>query len=221
MAKGDDSWTPAEGVAQEFTWARQIRFTELKKQDDGTYNLYGQIIAYKLELDAKGGTMGNDPSGYYLIGSKITFPVPTKSGYAFLGWTKQDLSGDGGVIVMSNDENEMQPIEQPQSTELIMDETWEANWKATRPTRPAISARWEYVRVQCVNDKAEHEYQSMHYSPDIYTNCTEVKDDDGNAVRLVNGTWTYTVVLDRAAFVEKFNAKYEATKILSRTKKPR
>ena len=209
MARGDDSWTPADGVAQEFTWARQIRFTELKKQDDGTYNLYGQIIAYKLELDAKGGTMDNDPSGYYLTGSNITFPVPTKSGYAFLGWTKQDLSGDGGVIVMSNDENEMQPIEQPQSTELIMDETWEANWKATRPTRPAISARQEYVRVQCVNDKAEHEYQSMHYSPNIYTNCTEVKDDDGNAVRLVNGTWTYTVVLNRAAFVEKFNAKYE------------
>ena len=42
-----------------------------------------------------------------------------------------------------------------------------------------------------------------------YLNQLGLKDDDGNAVRLVNGTWTYTVVLNRAAFVEKFNAKYE------------
>ena len=125
----ETNWTPAEGVAAYFEWARQIRFTELKKQDDGTYNLYGQIIAYKLSLDLDGGTLTEDTvSGYYLSGSEVTLPQPTKSGYKFLGWTKKEEPApnpDGGAIYLAA----MTAIDQPQEIEVSYDVTYIANWE--------------------------------------------------------------------------------------------
>lgn len=125
----ETNWTPAEGVAAYFKWARQIRFTELKKQDDGTYNLYGQIIAYKLSLDLDGGTLTEDTvSGYYLSGSEVTLPQPTKSGYKFLGWTKKEEPApnpDGGAIYLAA----MTAIDQPQEIEVSYDVTYIANWE--------------------------------------------------------------------------------------------
>ena len=128
MAKGAETWTPASGVEKNFTWARQILFTELKKQNDGTYNLYGQILAYKLALDLQGGTLANDTvSGYYLSGSEVTLPVPTKQNCTFLGWEEQDLSGDGdgGIIVLALNE----AISQPQTIEVDYNVTYVANWQ--------------------------------------------------------------------------------------------
>ena len=132
MAKGAETWTPASGVEKNFTWARQILFTELKKQNDGTYNLYGQILAYELALDLQDGTLTNDMvSGYYLSGSEVTLPVPTRQNYTFLGWEKQGLSGDGdgdgdgGVITLALDE----AISQPQTIEVDYNVTYVANWQ--------------------------------------------------------------------------------------------
>ena len=126
----ETNWTPAEGVAAYFEWARQICFTELKKQDDGTYNLYGQIIAYKLSLDLDGGTLTEDTvSGYYLLGSEVTLPQPTKSGYKFLGWTEKEGPApdpdDSGVIVLAA----MTAIDQPQEIEVSYNVTYVANWE--------------------------------------------------------------------------------------------
>ena len=126
----ETNWTPAEGVAAYFEWARQIRFTELKKQDDGTYNLYGQIIAYKLSLDLDGGTLTEDTvSGYYLSGSEVTLPQPTKSGYKFLGWTEKEGPApdpdDSGVIVLAA----MTAIDQPQKIAVSYNVTYVANWE--------------------------------------------------------------------------------------------
>ena len=126
----ETNWTPAEGVAAYFEWARQICFTELKKQDDGTYNLYGQIIAYKLSLDLDGGTLTEDTvSGYYLLGSEVTLPQPTKSGYKFLGWTGKEEPApdpdDSGVIVLAA----MTAIDQPQEIEVSYNVTYVANWE--------------------------------------------------------------------------------------------
>ena len=128
MAKGAETWTPASGVEKNFTWARQILFTELKKQNDGTYNLYGQILAYKLALDLQGGTLANDMvSGYYLSGSEVTLPVLTKQNYTFLGWEEQELGGgdDGGTIVLALNE----AVSQPQTIEVSYDVTYVANWQ--------------------------------------------------------------------------------------------
>ena len=90
MAKGDETWHPADGVEQKFTWARQIRFTDLKRESDGTYTLTGQIMFYKLTLDLDGGKLNSGDAAvtYYLSGSEAELPEPSKTGYTFAGWNK-------------------------------------------------------------------------------------------------------------------------------------
>lgn len=141
MAKGDESWHPASGVEQEFTWARQIRFTDLKEESDGTYTLTGQIIFYKLTLDLDGGKLnsGDEAVTYYLVGSKATLPEPSKTGYTFAGWEyKEEDPGDGGVIVMSANEQDNDPAPEltPAGTpiEINHDEEYIARWTVNQYT---------------------------------------------------------------------------------------
>ena len=141
MAKGDESWHPASGVDQEFTWARQIRFTDLKEESDGTYTLTGQIIFYKLTLDLDGGKLnsGDEAVTYYLVGSKATLPEPSKTGYTFAGWEyKEEDPGDGGVIVMSANEQDNDPAPEltPAGTpiEINHDEEYIARWTVNQYT---------------------------------------------------------------------------------------
>ena len=141
MAKGDESWHPASGVDQEFTWARQIRFTDLKEESDGTYTLTRQIIFYKLTLDLDGGKLnsGDEAVTYYLVGSKATLPEPSKIGYTFAGWEyKEEDPGDGGVIVMSANEQDNDPAPEltPAGTpiEINHDEEYIARWTVNQYT---------------------------------------------------------------------------------------
>jgi len=140
MAKGDESWHPASGVDQEFTWARQIRFTDLKEESDGTYTLTGQIIFYKLTLDLDGGKLnfGDEAVTYYLVGSKATLPEPSKTGYTFAGWEYKENSGDGGVIVMSANEQDNDPAPElypaGYKIEMYGDEEYIARWTVNQYT---------------------------------------------------------------------------------------
>ena len=149
MAKGDESWHPASGVDQEFTWARQIRFTDLKEESDGTYTLTGQIMFYKLTLDLDGGKLTLDLDGgklnsgdaavtYYLSGSEAKLPEPSKTGYTFAGWEYKENSGDGGVIVMSANEQDNDPAAEltPAGTpiEINYDEEYIARWTVNQYT---------------------------------------------------------------------------------------
>lgn len=141
MAKGDESWHPASGVDQEFTWARQIRFTDLKEESDGTYTLTGQIMFYKLTLDLDGGKLNSGDAAvtYYLSGSEAELPEPSKTGYTFAGWEyKEEDPGDGGVIVMSANEQDNDPAAElyPAGTKLEMtcDEEYIARWTVNQYT---------------------------------------------------------------------------------------
>ena len=141
MAKGDETWHPADGVEQEFTWARQIRFTDLKRESDGTYTLTGQIMFYKLTLDLDGGKLNSGDAAvtYYLSGSEAELPEPSKTGYTFAGWEyKEEDPGDGGVIVMSANEQDNDPAAElyPAGTKLEMtcDEEYIARWTVNQYT---------------------------------------------------------------------------------------
>lgn len=141
MAKGDETWHPADGVEQEFTWARQIRFTDLKRESDGTYTLTGQIMFYKLTLDLDGGKLNSGDAAvtYYLSGSEAELPEPSKTGYTFAGWEyKEEDPGDGGVIVMSANEQDNDPAPEltPAGTpiEINYDEEYIARWTVNQYT---------------------------------------------------------------------------------------
>lgn len=141
MAKGDESWHPADGVKQKFTWARQIRFTDLKRESDGTYTLTGQIMFYKLTLDLDGGKLNSGDAAvtYYLSGSEAELPEPSKTGYTFAGWEyKEEDPGDGGVIVMSANEQDNDPAPEltPAGTpiEINYDEEYIARWTVNQYT---------------------------------------------------------------------------------------
>lgn len=141
MAKGDETWHPADGVEQEFTWARQIRFTDLKRESDGTYTLTGQIMFYKLTLDLDGGKLNSGDAAvtYYLSGSEAELPEPSKTGYTFAGWEyKEEDPGDGGVIVMSANEQDNDPAPEltPAGTpiEINHDEEYIARWTVNQYT---------------------------------------------------------------------------------------
>ena len=141
MAKGDETWHPADGVEQGFTWARQIRFTDLKRESDGTYTLTGQIMFYKLTLDLDGGKLNSGDAAvtYYLSGSEAELPEPSKTGYTFAGWEyKEEDPGDGGVIVMSANEQDNDPAPEltPAGTpiEINYDEEYIARWTVNQYT---------------------------------------------------------------------------------------
>ena len=141
MAKGDETWHPADGVEQKFTWARQIRFTDLKRESDGTYTLTGQIMFYKLTLDLDGGKLNSGDAAvtYYLSGSEAELPEPSKTGYTFAGWEyKEEDPGDGGVIVMSANEQDNDPAPEltPAGTpiEINYDEEYIARWTVNQYT---------------------------------------------------------------------------------------
>ena len=213
MALGTDNWTPATGVDKNFIWAREIYFTELKEQADGSYDLYGQILVYELKLDTKGGTMGNDPSGYYLSGTEVTFPYPTKAGFEFTGWTQKTSSGsDGGDIDMGgwtppklslrDSGIAVLALPQQQSTELSEDEEWEANWKDITPSEDNIDSNME-IYVECTTNKAAHVRQTYKLIANSYTAGTITLDANGNQF--------CELMVKTADYITKFNADTKVT----------
>lgn len=189
MANGTD-WTPQTGVDNPFGWASNILFTELKKQDDGSYDLYGQIIAYKLTLDAKGGTMTNDPSGYYLSGTEVTFPTPAKAGFEFVKWQEKDGSstgdgGDGGDIDMGGGWTPPKLAPRRNSTgaaltkKIDSDQEWEAVWKSITPTASNIDSNME-IYVECTTNTTAHGRKIYNLIANSYTAGTITMDASGN-----------------------------------------
>ena len=184
MAKGDDSWAPAAGVDKAFTWARQILFTKLEKQTDGTYDLYGQIIAYKLTLDTAGGTLTEtNPEGYYLSGTSVDLPTAEKSGYNFLRWEEQGTSGGGGeLIVMSIAQN----------IEVSYDVTYKAIYEEIPvPEKPTENDLAGHFNLICTAD-GKH---TVHpgWNNGTYTIGDVEKDGDGYFVIATVNVQSYLV----------------------------
>ena len=190
MAQGTDNWSPATGVDKNFEWARQIRFTELKKQADDSYDLYGQIIAYKLTLDPTGGTMKNDPSGYYLSGTEVTFPTPSRAGFEFVKWQEKNGSStgggeDGGDTDMGGGWTPPKYAPRRNSTgaaltkEIDDDQEWEAVWKDITPSDDNIDPNLE-IYVECTTNTTAHGRKTYNLIANSYTAGTITMDANGN-----------------------------------------
>lgn len=106
----DESQNPFKAVIQEletdaFTTPdathypfEQIAWDTLTKTEDG-YEMNGTVLFYDVQFDVNGGDALNpNPSGYYLPGTVITLPTPTRTGYSFVEWKEAETSGDGGEI---------------------------------------------------------------------------------------------------------------------------
>lgn len=75
-----------------------IAWDTLTETEDG-YEMNGTVTFYDVQFDVNGGDALNpDPSGYYLPGTVITLPTPTRTGYSFVEWKEAETSGDGGEI---------------------------------------------------------------------------------------------------------------------------
>ena len=96
---------------------------------------------YKLTLDLDGGKLNSGDAAvtYYLSGSEAELPEPSKTGYTFAGWEyKEEDPGDGGVIVMSANEQDNDPAPEltPAGTpiEINYDEEYIARWTVNQYT---------------------------------------------------------------------------------------
>lgn len=60
---------------------------------DRAFTATWQLDEHPLTLDAAGGLVTGAPDSYTVETPTFTLPVPTRSGYAFAGWTGTDLDG--------------------------------------------------------------------------------------------------------------------------------
>lgn len=90
-----DAFTTPDATHYPF---EQIAWDTLTKTEDG-YEMNGTVLFYDVQFDVNGGDALNpNPSGYYLPGTVITLPTPTRTGYSFVEWKEAETSGDGGEI---------------------------------------------------------------------------------------------------------------------------
>ena len=176
------NWNPQPGVDKEFTWAKQISFTEISEPDyDGIYTLYGQILSYKLTLDLDGGTLPAgtaDPSGYYLMDTGVAFPTPVKAGYVFNGWNiTYATGGDGGdiddgdwtpgILSLRDTGIAVQGLPEQELTPIDGDMTAKATWSSIVPSKENTTD--VKVLVKCAVNDALHVQQKFDLRAGTYT----------------------------------------------------
>ena len=155
---------------------------------------------FELRYDANGGTGAPDSQTYTALSAtstQATFTVPnqtpTKEGYTFKGWADSATATDaqyqpGGPIAVKHENS-------PKTVYAV----WEKNDSPVPDnpggTKPDVANAQVKICVQCIEDSATHQPKNYGILPGAYV--------DG--LLQVDGTYYYSITLNRAKYIEKFD----------------
>lgn len=155
---------------------------------------------FELHYNANGGTGAPDSqtyTSYSATSTQVTFTVPnqtpSKEGYTFKGWADSAAATDaqyqpGGTI----------PVKHENSPKTVY-AVWEKNDSPVPDnpggTKPDVANAQVKICVQCIEDSATHQPKNYGILPGAYV--------DG--LLQVDGTYYYSITLNRAKYIEKFD----------------
>ena len=155
---------------------------------------------FELHYNANGGTGAPDSqtyTSYSATSTQATFTsrnqIPTKDGYTFKGWADSAAATTaqyqpGGTI----------PVKHENSPKTVY-EVWEKNDSPVPDnpggTKPDVANAQVKICVQCIEDSATHQPKNYGILPGAYV--------DG--LLQVDGTYYYSITLNRAKYIEKFD----------------
>lgn len=170
-------------------------------KDNPTKTIYAiWLPIFELRYDANGGTGAPDSQTYTALSAtstQATFTVPnqtpTKEGYTFKGWADSATATDaqyqpGGPIAVKHENS-------PKTVYAV----WEKNDSPVPDnpggTKPDVANAQVKICVQCIEDSATHQPKNYGILPGAYV--------DG--LLQVDGTYYYSITLNRAKYIEKFD----------------
>ena len=187
----------ANAAAAKYTGGESITLTK----DDPTKTIYAVWMPFfELKYDANGGT--GAPASQTRTASaptvnRVTFTVPgtipTKDGCTFKGWADSAAATTaqyqpGGTVDVKHENS-------PKTVYAV----WEKNDSPVPDnpggTKPDVANAQVKICVQCIEDSATHQPKNYGILPGAYV--------DG--LLQVDGTYYYSITLNRAKYIEKFD----------------
>ena len=158
---------------------------------------YGEMDyrkTYTLNFDANGGKDAPAPQTIKSSTGKATFKItamtPTRQNYVFQGWSKTQ---DGDAAYPPRELIEVT------DTSTTLYAVWEKNDSPVPDnpggTKPDVANAQVKICVQCIEDSATHQPKNYGILPGAYV--------DG--LLQVDGTYYYSITLNRAKYIEKFD----------------
>lgn len=187
----------ANAAAAKYTGGESITLTK----DDPTKTIYAVWMPFfELKYDANGGTgapASQTRTAAHPTVNRVTFTVPnqtpSKEGYTFKGWADSSTATTaqyqpGGTI----------PVKHENSPKTVY-AVWEKNDSPVPDnpggTKPDVANAQVKICVQCIEDSATHQPKNYGILPGAYV--------DG--LLQVDGTYYYSITLNRAKYIEKFD----------------
>lgn len=187
----------ANATTAQYQGGEQIVLTN----DNPTKTIYAiWLPIFELHYNANGGTGAPDSQTYTALSAtstQATFTVPnqtpTKEGYTFKGWADSATATDaqyqpGGPIAVKHENS-------PKTVYAV----WEKNDSPVPDnpggTKPDVANAQVKICVQCIEDSATHQPKNYGILPGAYV--------DG--LLQVDGTYYYSITLNRAKYIEKFD----------------
>ena len=170
-------------------------------KDNPTKTIYAiWLPIFELHYNANGGTGAPDSqtyTSYSATSTQATFTsrnqIPTKDGYTFKGWADSAAATTaqyqpGGTIAVNH-------ADSPKTVYAV----WEKNDSPVPDnpggTKPDVANAQVKICVQCIEDSATHQPKNYGILPGAYV--------DG--LLQVDGTYYYSITLNRAKYIEKFD----------------
>ncbi len=164
---------------------------------------YGEMDyrkTYTLNFDANGGKDAPPPQTIKSSTGKATFKItamtPTRQNYVFQGWSKTQ---DGDAAYPPRELIEVT------DTSTTLYAVWEKNDSPVPDnpggTKPDVANAQVKICVQCIEDSATHQPKNYGILPGAYV--------DG--LLQVDGTYYYSITLNRAKYIEKFDQDSDKT----------
>lgn len=187
----------ADAVTAKYTGGDPIVLTK----DNPTKTIYAIWMPFfELKYDANGGTgaaASQTRTAAHPTVNRVTFTVPnqtpSKEGYTFKGWADSAAATtaqyqSGGTI----------PVKHENSPKTVY-AVWEKNDSPVPDnpggTKPDVANAQVKICVQCIEDSATHQPKNYGILPSAYV--------DG--LLQVDGTYYYSITLNRAKYIEKFD----------------
>ena len=170
-------------------------------KDNPTKTIYAiWLPIFELHYNANGGTGAPDSqtyTSYSATSTQATFTsrnqIPTKDGYTFKGWADSAAATTaqyqpGGTIAVKHENS-------PKTVYAV----WEKNDSPVPDnpggTKPDVANAQVKICVQCIEDSATHQPKNYGILAGAYV--------DG--LLQVDGTYYYSITLNRAKYIEKFD----------------
>lgn len=187
----------ADAVTAKYTGGDPIVLTK----DNPTKTIYAVWMPFfELRYDANGGTgapASQTRTAAHPTVNRVTFTVPnqtpSKEGYTFKGWA--DSAAATTAQYQPGDTVDVKHENSPKTVYAV----WEKNDSPVPDnpggTKPDVANAQVKICVQCIEDSATHQPKNYGILPGAYV--------DG--LLQVDGTYYYSITLNRAKYIEKFD----------------